>query len=125
VGTRRRHREAEVEVQHAQDRAKLWSHSKINSGGGLWYPPAVDRHGHVFMSVANPAPLYGTKRFPNGSSRPGPDRYTNSLVVLDGRSGKLLWFRQVLPHDVRDYDLNIPAILATVPVDGSRPASRW
>ena len=97
---------------------KLWGHPKINSGGGLWYPPSVDSQGRVFISVANPAPLYGTKKFPNGSSRPGPNLYTNSLVALDGQTGKLLWFRQALPHDVRDYDLQIPAILATVPVNG-------
>ncbi|HEX4671924.1 MAG TPA: PQQ-binding-like beta-propeller repeat protein, partial [Solirubrobacteraceae bacterium] len=92
------------------DGAKLFGNPKVNSGGGLWYPPAVDSQGRVFISVANPAPLYGTKKFPNGSSRPGPDLYTNSLVALDGQTGKRLWFRQTVPHDVRDYDLQIPAI---------------
>jgi outer membrane protein assembly factor BamB len=100
------------------DGAKLWGNPKVNSGGGLWYPPAVDTQGRVFISVANPAPLYGTKKFPNGSSRPGPDLYTNSLVALDGQTGKRLWFRQTVPHDVRDYDLQIPAITTTVPVGG-------
>jgi outer membrane protein assembly factor BamB len=100
------------------DGAKLFGNAKINSGGGLWYPPSVDSQGRVFISVANPAPLYGTKKFPNGSSRPGPDLYTNSLVALDGQTGKRLWFQQALPHDVRDYDLMIPAIVATLPVGG-------
>ena len=100
------------------DGAKLFGNPKVNSGGGLWYPPAVDAQGRVFISVANPGPLYGTKKFPNGSSRPGPNLYTNSLVALDGQTGKRLWFRQTVPHDVRDYDLQIPAILATVPVGG-------
>ena len=100
------------------DGAKLWGNPKINSGGGLWYPPAVDSQGRVFISVANPAPLYGTKKFPDGSSRPGPNLYTNSLVALDGQTGKLLWFRQTIRHDVRDYDLMIPAILTTVPIKG-------
>jgi outer membrane protein assembly factor BamB len=100
------------------DGAKLFGNPKVNSGGGLWYPPAVDSEGRVFISVANPAPLYGTKRFPNGSSRPGPDLYTNSLVALDGQTGKRLWFRQTVPHDVRDYDLQIPAITTTVPIGG-------
>jgi outer membrane protein assembly factor BamB len=100
------------------DGAKLWGNPKINSGGGLWYPPAVDGQGRVFISVANPAPLYGTKRFPNGSSRPGPNLYTSSIVALDGQTGKRLWFRQTVRHDVRDYDLQIPAVLTTVPVDG-------
>jgi outer membrane protein assembly factor BamB len=100
------------------DGAKLFGNPKVNSGGGLWYPPAVDGQGRVFVSVANPGPLYGTKKFPNGSSRPGPDLYTSSLVALDGQTGKRLWVRQTVPHDVRDYDLQIPAILATLPIGG-------
>ncbi len=102
------------------DGAKLWGNAKVNSGGGLWYPPSVDSHGRIFLSVANPAPLYGTPKFPNGSSRPGPDLYTNSLVVLDGQTGKLLWFRQAVPHDVRDYDLMIPAIITIIPLNGAQ-----
>jgi alcohol dehydrogenase (cytochrome c) len=100
------------------DGARLWGNPKVNSGGGLWYPPAVDRQGRVFLSVANPAPFPGTKRYPNGSSRPGPNLYTDSLVALDGQTGKLLWYRQALPHDLRDYDLQIPAIVTQVPVEG-------
>ncbi len=102
------------------DGAKLWGNPKVNSGGGLWYPPAVDSQGRVFISVANPAPLYGTPKFPNGSSRPGPDLYTDSLVALDGQTGKLLWFRQAIAHDVRDYDLMIPAITTTATVQGTQ-----
>jgi outer membrane protein assembly factor BamB len=100
------------------DDAKLWGNPKINSGGGIWYPPAVDSQGRVYLSVANPAPLYGTPKFPNGSSRPGPNLYTDSLVVLNGHTGKLLWYRQAISHDLRDYDLVIPAILTTLPIQG-------
>ena len=98
------------------DGAKLFGNPKVNSGGGLWYPPAVDSHGRVFISVANPGPLYGTPEFPAGSSRPGPNLYTNSIVALDGQTGKLLWYQQAVPHDVRDYDLMIPAIVTTLPI---------
>jgi alcohol dehydrogenase (cytochrome c) len=101
------------------DGYKLWGNPKVNSGGGLWYPPAVDSQGRVFITVANPAPLYGTPKFPNGSSRPGPNLYTNSVVALDGQTGKLLWYKQPVPHDVRDYDLMISPIIATVPVAGT------
>ena len=93
---------------------KLWGNPRVNSGGGFWYPPAVDDQGRVFIPVANPAPYPGTPKFPNGSSRPGPNLYTNSLVVLDGQTGRLLWYRQPLPHDIRDYDLESSPILATV-----------
>jgi outer membrane protein assembly factor BamB len=100
------------------DGAKLWGNPRVNSGGGLWYPPAIDSQGRVFLSVANPGPLYGTPKYPNGSSRPGPNLYTDSLVALDGQTGKLLWFRQAVPHDLRDYDLQIPAILTTLAIHG-------
>jgi outer membrane protein assembly factor BamB len=101
------------------DGRKLWGNARVNSGGGLWYPPAVDSAGRVFITVANPAPFPGAKKYPNGSSRPGPNLYTDSLVALDGASGKLLWYRQVVRHDVRDYDLQDSPIVGTIPVDGT------
>lgn len=96
----------------------LWGRPDINSGGGIWYPPSVDAKGRVFLAVANPAPLPGTPEFPNGSSRPGPNLYTNSLVALDGRTGKVLWYQQIAPHDIRDYDLQISPIVSHVRVNG-------
>jgi outer membrane protein assembly factor BamB len=96
----------------------LWGHPELNSGGGLWYPPAVDEQGRVFLAVANPAPFSGTPEFPNGSSRPGPNLYTDCLVALDGRTGALLWYRQAVPHDVRDYDLQVSPIITHVSAGG-------
>ena len=96
----------------------LWGNPEINSGGGLWYPPAVDGSGRVFLAVANPVPFPGTPEFPNGSSRPGPNLYTSSLVAVDGRTGRLLWYRQAVPHDLRDYDLQDSPIVTTVTVGG-------
>ena len=98
----------------------LWGHPELNSGGGLWYPPAVDDQGRVFLAVANPAPFPGTPEFPNGASRPGPNLYTNSLVALDGATGRLLWYQQAVPHDVRDYDLQASPIVTQVPLGGVR-----
>ena len=101
-----------------QDGAELFGNPKVNSGGGLWYPPAVDSQGRVFLSVANPGPLYGTPKFPDGSSRPGRNLYTDSLVALNGQTGKMIWFQQAIAHDTRDYDLMIPAITTTLPING-------
>jgi outer membrane protein assembly factor BamB len=100
--------------------ADLWGHPEINSGGGLWYPPAVDDKGRVFLGVANPAPWPGTPEYPNGSSRPGPNLYTNSLVALDGKTGRLLWYRQEAPHDLRDADLAISPIVTYLTLGGVR-----
>ncbi|HMW45669.1 MAG TPA: PQQ-binding-like beta-propeller repeat protein [Solirubrobacterales bacterium] len=98
----------------------LWGNPAVNSGGGLWSTPSIDDHGTMYMSVANPGPLPGTVDFPNGSSRPGRNLYTNSLVALNAATGKLKWFFQAVPHDFRDYDLQLPPILATFRVNGRK-----
>jgi glucose dehydrogenase/plastocyanin len=102
-----------------KDGYKLFGNPKVNSGGGLWYPPSVDSSGRVFMGVANPAPYPGTPKFPNGSSHPGADLYTDSLVALDGATGKLLWFQQVTPHDFRDYDFQVAPIVRSQMINGT------
>jgi outer membrane protein assembly factor BamB len=97
----------------------LWSpeHTDINSGGGLWHPPAFDDDGNVYVDIANPAPWPGTNEFPWGSSRPGPNPHSNSLVKLNPDDGKVIWARQMLAHDVYDWDLQLPPILTK---DGDR-----
>ena len=102
-----------------KDGYKLFGNPKVNSGGGLWYPPSVDSSGRVFMGVANPAPYPGTPKFPNGSSHPGPDLYTDSLVALDGATGKIDWFQQVTPHDFRDYDFQVAPIVRSQTINGT------
>jgi outer membrane protein assembly factor BamB len=94
----------------------LWSSEDghLNSGGGLWYTPAFDEHGDMYVGVGNPAPFPGTSQFPWGSSRPGPDLYTDSIVKLNASTGKLLWYYQLTPHDLYDHDLQDPPILARV-----------
>lgn len=94
------------------DSKDIWGNSTVNSGGGAWYPPAIDvMTGKMFFGVGNPAPFPGTKDFPNGSSRPGNNLYTDSLISLDGNTGKLEWYRQVTPHDLFDYDFEASPIL--------------
>ena len=89
----------------------LWGHPEINGGGGLWHPPAFDERGGLYISIANPIPFPGTKEAPWGSSRPGDNRWDNSIVKLDARSGRFLWGWQALPHDIYDWDLEGPTIL--------------
>jgi alcohol dehydrogenase (cytochrome c) len=91
-----------------------WPHPEKAGGGGSWDPVSVDEHGNVYAGIANPAPWGGSPAFPNGGWFPGPALYTDSLVVLAGDTGTLLWYDQVTPHDVRDYDFQVSPILATV-----------
>jgi glucose dehydrogenase len=96
------------------DSKDLWGNPAVNSGGGAWYPPAIDtRTGVLYWGVANPAPFVGTPQYPNGTSRPGADLYTDSMVALSARTGKLQWFHQAFPHDLYDRD-QVQAMLVPV-----------
>jgi outer membrane protein assembly factor BamB len=102
----------------------LWGNPGVNSGGGLWYAPSFDAQGNIYLGIANPGPLFGTKSYPLGSSRPGPDLYTDSVVKLSP-AGKLLWYYQLTPHDLYDWDLQDPPVLTTangrpVVIDGGK-----
>jgi len=91
-----------------------WPHPETSGGGGAWYPVSIDERGNVYAGIANPAPWGGSKAFPNGRSFAGPALYTDSLVVLAGATGRLLWYDQVTSHDIRDHDFQVSPILATV-----------
>jgi len=102
----------------------LWGNPGVNSGAGLWYTPSFDAQGNIYVGIANPAPIFGTKSYPLGSSRPGPDLYTDSVVKLSP-AGKLLWYYQLTPHDLYDWDLQNPPVLTTangqpVVIDGGK-----
>ena len=104
------------------DSKDIWGNPAVNSGGGAWYPPAIDiRRGILYWGVANPAPFVGTPQYPNGSSRPGANLYNDSMVALSATTGKLLWYHQVFPHDLYDRD-QVQAMLVPVrrSADGSR-----
>lgn len=101
------------------DSPNLWGHPEINSGGGCWYTPSIDlKTGTMFWAIANPAPFPGTKDWPSGTSRPGPNLYTDSMMALNHSTGNLLWYNQVYPHDLYDFDLQIAPILVRANIGG-------
>lgn len=91
----------------------LWGNKAVNGGGGLWYAPSFDEKGSMYFGTGNPSPFPGTAQFPWGSSRPGPNLYTNSMVKLDTKTGKLQWYYQQTPHDLFDWDFQDPPILTS------------
>ncbi len=105
----------------------LWGKPAINSGGGLWDPPSFDSQGNLYLGIANPGPIGQSglpKGYPWGTSRPGPDLYTDSVVKLSPQ-GKLLWYYQLTPHDLFDWDLQNSPVLTTahgqqVVIDGGK-----
>jgi alcohol dehydrogenase (cytochrome c) len=105
----------------------LWGNPAVNSGGGLWDPPSFDSQGNLYIGIANPGPIGQTgwpQGYPWGTSRPGPDLYTDSVVKLSPQ-GKLLWYYQLTPHDLYDWDLQNSPVLTTangkpVVIDGGK-----
>jgi alcohol dehydrogenase (cytochrome c) len=82
-------------------------------GGAVWTPLSLDPEaGLLYVAAGNPAPDLA------GHLRPGANLYTNSLVVLDARTGALRWHRQMVPADVHDWDFTQPGPLFTAMVGG-------
>jgi PQQ-dependent dehydrogenase (methanol/ethanol family) len=98
----------------AQDEpgSETWSATDALTGGGaVWTPFSLDpREGRVYIATGNPAPDY------YGEVRQGDNLYTNALVVLDVRTGKLVWQYQATPHDTHDWDLTQASPLFTAEV---------
>jgi outer membrane protein assembly factor BamB len=90
----------------------LWGKPGVNAGGGLWYAPSFDAKGDMYFGTGNPVPYPGTASEPWGASRPGANLYTDSLVKMDAKTGKLEWAYQQTPHDLYDWDFQDPPILA-------------
>jgi outer membrane protein assembly factor BamB len=101
-----------------------WAFPQKAGGGGIWYPVSIDGDGRLYVGTANPGPWGGTRELPNGGAFPGRALYTDSLVVLDARTGKLLWSDQVTPHDVRDHDFQATPIVAGDRVIGAGKSGR-
>jgi outer membrane protein assembly factor BamB len=95
-----------------------WAHPFLAGGGGAWYTPSLGGT-RVYWGIANPLPWGGSPAFPNGGAFDGPALYTDSLLVTDGATGRLVWYDQVTLHDVRDHDFQLPPILGSV---GTIPA---
>jgi quinoprotein glucose dehydrogenase len=55
-----------------------------------------------------------------GGHRPGDNLFADSLVCLDARTGKRIWHYQLVHHDIWDWDISSPPILADITVDGKK-----
>ena len=54
----------------------------------------------------------------NGSSRPGQNLFSNSIVALDLKTGAYKWHFQSIHHDIWDMDNVMNPVLMDVPIDG-------
>jgi alcohol dehydrogenase (cytochrome c) len=91
--------------------AETWKRPETarTGGGGVWGAMSLDvSRGELFVPVGNPWPDI------DKDHRPGDNLFTNSVVVLDARSGALKWWHQVAPGDWMDLDLVAAPVLYRV-----------
>jgi PQQ-dependent dehydrogenase (methanol/ethanol family) len=93
-----------------------WSGDSWKTGGGsMWNTPAIDsERGLIIFATGNPNPDN------YGDDRKGDNAYTDSIVALHVKTGKLAWWNQQVPHDVWDYDADAPVVLLNVKDDSGK-----
>ena len=77
--------------------ANTWSRIEVDEAAGL-----------VFLPTGSAAYDF------YGGDRKGANLYANSIVALDAATGRLRWHRQLVHHDIWDYDLPAPPALVTI-----------
>ncbi len=104
-------RDVAAEKRDSAKYADAWR----TGGGSVWQSPAIDTaRGLLILTVNNASPDI------DGVVRPGDNLYTDCIVALDLKTGKLRWFFQQVPHDTWDYDPISPPVLIDVPDDHGR-----
>jgi membrane-bound PQQ-dependent dehydrogenase (glucose/quinate/shikimate family) len=92
-----------------------WDPLATRQGGAAnaWSVMAVDPDRHlVFVPTGSASPDYF------GGSRPGDDKWANSIVALRASNGAVAWGFQLVHHDLWDYDTAAPPLLARIVRNG-------
>jgi glucose dehydrogenase len=85
----------------------------LAGAGPSFGDPVVDtHHGIVFISTSQASPDW------NGTYRPGPDLYSDSIVALNATNGSMMWFYQTTPHDLYDFDCGWNTALGNATIGG-------
>ncbi len=68
----------------------------------------------LYWPTGNPCPDY------DGDHRLGDNLYSDSILALDVKTGRLKWLYQYTPHDVWDWDAQQPPVLVDLDWQGVR-----
>ena len=80
--------------------SETWQGKGIQHGGApTWFTGTYDSElDTVYWPTGNPSAEY------NGDDRAGDDLYSDCILALDAKTGKLKWHYQGTPHDLWDWD---------------------
>jgi len=83
-----------------------------HGGGSTWITGSFDPELHtVYWGIGNPGPF-------NAGVRKGDNLYTDCVLALDPKTGKIKWYFQFSPNDPFDYDSVAEMVLADIKVNG-------
>lgn len=93
---------------------QTWTGKGVEHGGAVaWFTGVYDHETDtVFWPTGNPGNDY------NGDDRGGDNLYSDSILALDPRTGKLKWDYQTTPHDVWDWDASETPLVIDAPWKG-------
>lgn len=100
--------------QKGEEGNETWENESWKYTGNVaaWAPLTADPDlGYVYLPLEAPTGDF------YGGHRPGDNLFSQSLVCLDVKTGKKVWHYQIVHHDIWDYDLPAPPILADIMVD--------
>src|SRR5579863_430418 len=97
--------------QNTEDPKSPWMTGAANAWSIMVVDTARDL---IFVPTGSASPDY------YGGLRPGDDKWANSVVALDAKTGKVAWGFQLVHHDLWDYDTAAPPLLATIQHDGRK-----
>jgi quinoprotein glucose dehydrogenase len=84
-------------------------------GANAWSGLSVDeKRGIVFIPTASPKYNF------YGADRKGANLFGDCLIALNARTGKLIWYFQMVHHDIWDYDNATAPMLLTVSHNGEK-----
>jgi quinoprotein glucose dehydrogenase len=92
-----------------------WQGPKAHQTGAAnaWAPISCDADRDlVFIPSSCPSPDY------YGGERKGQNLYGNSIVALRASTGKMVWYFQVVHHDLWDYDIAAQPMLINIHKNG-------
>lgn len=84
-------------VHTASTIATVWGHYLVDQESGI-----------VYLGLGESGP------YPNAEGRPGPNLYGSSIVALDAKTGKFVWWYQAVPHDLIDADCAWNTVLGKI-----------
>lgn len=83
--------------------------SWIHGGAATWVTGSYDpKLGLIYWGTGNPGPDF------NAKARPGTNLYSDSIVALDARTGRLRWYYQFTPSDDHGWDSTEQPVLADI-----------